>query len=72
MVTYAFLREHASSIARAAIVGVVIPGIEVWHFGFYATPELPELLVRGHEASDHAAIETVIPASIAPNQAAGA
>jgi pimeloyl-ACP methyl ester carboxylesterase len=60
MITYAFLRTHASSIARAAIVGVVIPGIEpwskvisnpmVWHFGFHATAELPELLVGGHEA----------------------
>jgi pimeloyl-ACP methyl ester carboxylesterase len=60
MIVYAFLRDHPDAIARAAILDVVIPGIEpwskvlgnphVWHFGFHAVPELPEQLVHGREA----------------------
>jgi pimeloyl-ACP methyl ester carboxylesterase len=60
MITYAYLREFPDRLARAAILDVVIPGIEpwskvignphIWHFGFHAVPELPETMVRGREA----------------------
>jgi pimeloyl-ACP methyl ester carboxylesterase len=60
MVTYAYLREYPGELARAAILDVVIPGIDpwstvignphIWHFAFHAVPELPEALVRGREA----------------------
>jgi pimeloyl-ACP methyl ester carboxylesterase len=59
MVAYAYLRRH-SRAARVAIVETAVPGVEpwstvianpyVWHFGFHALPDLPELLVAGHEA----------------------
>ncbi|HZT03635.1 MAG TPA: alpha/beta hydrolase [Steroidobacteraceae bacterium] len=58
-IVYAFLRAYPDAIARAAILNVVIPGIapwsevirnpRIWHFGFHAVPDLPELLVAGHQ-----------------------
>jgi pimeloyl-ACP methyl ester carboxylesterase len=60
MITYAYLRAYPGALARAAILNVVIPGIEpwskvianpmIWHFAFHAVPGLPESLVRGREA----------------------
>jgi len=60
MVVYAYLRAFPGELARAAILNVAIPGVEpwdevrrnpqIWHWGFHAVPELPELLVSGHEA----------------------
>jgi pimeloyl-ACP methyl ester carboxylesterase len=64
MVGYAYLRAYAD-LARAVIMDVVIPGLEpwervlanpyIWHFSFHATPDLPELLVAGHQRAyfDH-------------------
>jgi pimeloyl-ACP methyl ester carboxylesterase len=59
MITYAYLREFPDALARAAILNVVIPGLDpwqtvthnpqVWHFGFHAVPELPEKVVHGRE-----------------------
>lgn len=61
MIAYAYLREFPDTLARAAILDVVIPGVEpwsavignpqIWHFGFHAVPDLPEQLVRGREAA---------------------
>jgi pimeloyl-ACP methyl ester carboxylesterase len=58
MIAFAYVREYP--IARAAILDVVIPGIEpwskvianpsVWHFGFHAVANLPETMVSGREA----------------------
>lgn len=58
MVVYSYLRRHRD-IARAVIMNVAVPGIEpwdevirdpyIWHFGFHATPELPERLVQGRQ-----------------------
>jgi pimeloyl-ACP methyl ester carboxylesterase len=58
-IVYAFLRAYPDAIARAAILNVVIPGIppwsevvrnpRIWHFAFHAVPDLPELLVSGHQ-----------------------
>ncbi|MGE0548153.1 MAG: alpha/beta fold hydrolase [Kofleriaceae bacterium] len=63
MIAYAYLREYAdvvdSGVARVAIINTVIPGVApwdevmanpaIWHFAFHAIPELPEILVHGHE-----------------------
>jgi pimeloyl-ACP methyl ester carboxylesterase len=61
MIAYAYLRAYPDELARAVIADVVIPGVEPWsevirnpqmfHFAFHATPDLPELLVTGHEAA---------------------
>lgn len=57
MVTYAYLRAFTPS--SAAILDVVIPGVEpwtavhanpyIWHFRFHAVADLPETLVAGRE-----------------------
>lgn len=59
MIAFAAAREHGERIAGAIVMNTVIPGIEpwskliadprIWHFAFHSVPELPELLVRGHE-----------------------
>jgi pimeloyl-ACP methyl ester carboxylesterase len=59
MVVYAYVKDHPTTLRRAGILDVVIPGVEpwskvisnphLWHFAFHAVPELPEILVRGHE-----------------------
>jgi pimeloyl-ACP methyl ester carboxylesterase len=59
MIVYAHLHAYPGTLARAAILNVVIPGIEpwsqiygnpvVWHFRFHAVPDLPELMVQGRE-----------------------
>ncbi len=58
MVAYAYLRRHAD-VDRVAILETVIPGVDpweeiirnpyIWHFAFHSIPELPELLVQGHQ-----------------------
>jgi pimeloyl-ACP methyl ester carboxylesterase len=60
-IVYAYLQRFAGTIERAAILNVAIPGVppwsevaqspRIWHFGFHAVPQLPELLVTGHEAA---------------------
>ncbi len=50
---------HAA-VQRVAILETVIPGVDpwedvirnpyIWHFAFHSTPELPEVLVQGHQA----------------------
>jgi pimeloyl-ACP methyl ester carboxylesterase len=59
-IVYAYLRAYPGELTRAAIMNVVVPGIDpwpavirnprIWHFAFHAVPELPERLVTGHEA----------------------
>jgi pimeloyl-ACP methyl ester carboxylesterase len=54
-------RDHAHRVSGAIIMNTVIPGIDpwskvladprIWHFAFHATPDLPELLVAGHQRS---------------------
>ncbi len=58
MITYAYLRQY-QDLAGAVIIDVAIPGVDpwdavihnhyIWHFAFHAIPELPELLVQGHQ-----------------------
>jgi pimeloyl-ACP methyl ester carboxylesterase len=59
-VVFASLHQFPDDIARAVLMNIVVPGVEpwsqvvrnpkIWHFAFHALPELPELLVGGHEA----------------------
>lgn len=73
MIVYAYLRSYPGELARAAILSVAIPGVtpwsetthnpHVWHFGFHAVPNLPERLVRGHEAEYFAFFFDAIAAS---------
>jgi pimeloyl-ACP methyl ester carboxylesterase len=59
MIAFAAARDHGSRISGAAIGNTAIPGLDpwqkliadprIWHFAFHAVPELPELLVAGHE-----------------------
>lgn len=57
---YAFAANHRDTVRRLVIVDVPLPGIGLeqlmdtsqggsWHFGFNATPDLPEALVAGRE-----------------------
>jgi pimeloyl-ACP methyl ester carboxylesterase len=59
MIAFAAARDHSTRISGAIVMNTVIPGIEpwseiladprIWHFAFHAIPDLPEILVRGHE-----------------------
>jgi pimeloyl-ACP methyl ester carboxylesterase len=59
MIAFAAARDHAARVRAAAVINTVLPGIEpwdrlladprVWHFAFHAIPDLPELLVAGHQ-----------------------
>ena len=59
MIAFAATRDHGSRVTGAMIGNTVIPGLDpwekliadprIWHFAFHAVPELPELLVAGHE-----------------------
>jgi len=59
MIAYAAARDHGRRIAGAVVMNTVIPGIDpwdkvladprIWHFAFHALPDLPELLVTGHQ-----------------------
>jgi pimeloyl-ACP methyl ester carboxylesterase len=59
MIAFAAARDHGPRVSAAVVMNTVIPGIEpwskivsdprIWHFAFHAVPDLPEILVRGHE-----------------------
>jgi pimeloyl-ACP methyl ester carboxylesterase len=59
MIAYAAARDHPHRISGAMVMNTVIPGIQPWseivadprifHFALHAIPELPELLVQGHQ-----------------------
>ena len=59
MIAYGAARDHAHRIAGAVVVNTVLPGIDpwsklladprIWHFAFHEIPQLPELLVAGHQ-----------------------
>ncbi|MGM9487046.1 alpha/beta fold hydrolase [Ideonella sp. YS5] len=59
MIAYAAARDLGARIAGAIVMNTVIPGLSpwgqvlsdprIWHFAFHALPELPELLVQGHQ-----------------------
>jgi pimeloyl-ACP methyl ester carboxylesterase len=58
MIAFAAARDHGHRIKGAMIGNTVVPGDpwqeiisdpRIWHFAFHAVPDLPELLVTGHE-----------------------
>jgi pimeloyl-ACP methyl ester carboxylesterase len=59
MIAHAAARDHGDRIAGAVVMNTVVPGIDpwskvlsdprIWHFAFHALPQLPELLVAGHQ-----------------------
>ncbi|RVB69265.1 alpha/beta hydrolase [Mesorhizobium sp. M7A.F.Ca.CA.002.03.2.1] len=59
MIAFAAARHHGGRIVGAVPMNTVIPGLHpwtkvvanpgIWHFAFHAVPELPELLVTGHQ-----------------------
>ena len=58
VVAYSYVRSYAD-VSRVVILNTAIPGLDpwnsvvtnpfVWHIAFHGTPELPELLVQGHQ-----------------------
>ena len=59
-IVYSYLHGFPNTILRAVMMNIVVPGVEpwsevvrnphIWHFAFHSVPELPEVLVTGHEA----------------------
>ncbi len=59
MIAYAAARDHAHRVVGVVVMNTVIPGTDpwtkvlsdphIWHFAFHAIPDLPELLVTGHQ-----------------------
>jgi pimeloyl-ACP methyl ester carboxylesterase len=59
MIAYAAARDHGHRLSGAVVMNTAIPGLDpwekllsdprIWHFAFHALPELPELLVAGHQ-----------------------
>lgn len=59
MITYSFIRHFANKIAKAIITSTAVPAVEpweevkrnphIWHFAFYAIPNLPESLIEGKQ-----------------------
>lgn len=58
MVGYAYAAAHPTEVHKLVLLDAPIPGIEPvwsqvkaarWHFGFHATPALPEVLLAGKE-----------------------
>ena len=58
MVAYAYAAAYPAEVQKLVLLDAPIPGIEptwsqvkasLWHFGFHATPGLPEQLLAGNE-----------------------
>jgi pimeloyl-ACP methyl ester carboxylesterase len=59
MIAFAAARDYPERISAAIVMNTVIPGIEpwsqilsdprIWHFAFHAIPDLPEILIQGHQ-----------------------
>jgi pimeloyl-ACP methyl ester carboxylesterase len=59
MTTYAFVKQFPEKLVKAIIMDTAIPGVApweevkrnpyIWHFAFYAVPDLPEILVTGKQ-----------------------
>ncbi len=58
-IVYAYLHRYVNELNKAVIMDVVIPGVKpwddvirnpyIWHFGFHAVLDLPEIIVTGKE-----------------------
>jgi pimeloyl-ACP methyl ester carboxylesterase len=59
MATYAFIKHFPEKLFKAIMLDTAIPGVApweevkrnpyIWHFAFYAVPELPEILTTGKQ-----------------------
>ncbi len=60
MVAFAYARRYPADVERLVLIELAVPGYGLekamdvaqggrWHFGFFMTPEVPELLCEGHE-----------------------
>ncbi|UAY55998.1 alpha/beta fold hydrolase [Arachidicoccus terrestris] len=59
MVAYSLVTHFPEIISKVVIIGTSVPGVvpweevkrnpHIWHFAFYAVPELPEELIKGKE-----------------------
>ncbi|HEY9256943.1 alpha/beta hydrolase [Chitinophaga sp.] len=59
MISYAFIRHFSRYLSKAVIICTAIPGVApwedvkrnpyIWHFAFFAVPELPEKLIQGKQ-----------------------
>lgn len=59
MTTYSFIKHFPEKLVKAIIMNTVIPGVApweevkrnpyIWHFAFYAIPDLPEALATGKQ-----------------------
>jgi pimeloyl-ACP methyl ester carboxylesterase len=77
MIAYSYLRAY-EDLAAAVIMDVVLPGVDpweevlrnpyLWHFAMHSIPDLPELLVQGHQAAyfDYFYLLAADPSKITP------
>lgn len=60
MVAFAYARANPDQVERLVLLELAVPGLGLeqamdvahggrWHFGFFLTPHVPEMLVAGHE-----------------------
>ncbi|WP_261570982.1 alpha/beta fold hydrolase [Frankia gtarii] len=60
MIAFSWARKHPEEVERLVLIELAVPGFGLeqamnvaeggrWHFGFFMTPEVPELLLGGHE-----------------------
>jgi pimeloyl-ACP methyl ester carboxylesterase len=60
MIAFSWARKHPQEVDRLALIELAVPGFGLeqamnvaaggrWHFGFFMTPEVPELLLTGKE-----------------------
>jgi len=60
MVAFAWARRHPDEVRSLTLMELAVPGLGLeqamdvahggrWHFGFFMTPHVPELLIDGHE-----------------------
>lgn len=60
MVAFAFARRHPDRVSHLVLAELALPGLGLeramdvaaggrWHFGFFMTPQVPELLIEGKE-----------------------
>lgn len=60
MVAFSWARRYPEEVSRLVVVDVAIPGLGLeramdvangglWHFGLFMQPDVPEMLVSGHE-----------------------
>lgn len=60
MIAFSWARQHPGEVTTLTLMELAVPGLGLeqamdvarggrWHFGFFMTPDVPELLLDGHE-----------------------